>query len=101
MFSFGEIIFTVATLNFKNAPSGKPITKGLYKYSRNPVMVSIYIVFSGICAMMGSWISLILLGITITFSHFALLGEERRLLEQYGDSYEQYKKSVPRYFLIF
>ncbi|GAJ23776.1 unnamed protein product, partial [marine sediment metagenome] len=30
-----------------------------------------------------------------------LLGEEKRLTEQYGDSYLEYKKKVPRYFLFF
>jgi len=79
----------------------KPITTGLYKISRNPQQVMIYIIFLGYSLVIGLWFSMIILIISIFCSHFSILGEEKRLLEQYGESYKEYKKKVPRYFLFF
>ena len=97
----GIITLSTAIINFKNAPLTKPIITGLYKISRNPQIVSIYIIFLGLILMIGSGISLIILLGSITGSHFSILGEEKRLKEQYGDSYLEFKKKVPRYFIFF
>ena len=101
IFLIGLIGLGIAILNFKNAPFDKPITTGLYKISRNPQIVMIFIIFLGYTFLIGSWLSMIILLFSFMGQHFSLLGEERRLTEQYGDSYLEYKKKVPRYFLFF
>lgn len=101
LYFIGIIALSIAIINFKNAPLGKPITTGFYKISRNPQLFSIYIIFLGHILMIGSWISLIILLISIFGSHYSILGEEKRLNEQYGDSYLEYKEKVPRYFIFF
>ncbi len=101
LYFIGIIALSIAIINFKNASLGKPITNGLYKISRNPQLFSIYIIFLGHILMIGSWISLIILLISILGSHFSILGEEKRLNVQYGDLYLEYKKKVPRYFIFF
>ena len=101
LYFIGIIALSIAIINFKNAPIGKPITIGFYKISRNPQLFSIYIIFLGHILMIGSWISLIILLISILGSHFSILGEEKRLNEQYGDLYLEYKEKVPRYFIFF
>lgn len=97
----GTIGFLIALANFKNAPLNKPITKGLYKISRNPQLVMIYIVSLGNCLAIGSWTALIIVSLSIITGHFRILGEEKRLTEQYGESYVKYKEKVPRYFIFF
>ncbi|MFX1593562.1 MAG: methyltransferase family protein [Promethearchaeota archaeon] len=97
----GTIGFLTALINFKYSPLNIPITTGLYKISRNPQLLMIYLVSIGNCLAIGSWIALIFLGLSITFGHFRILGEEKRLAEQYGDSYLEYKEKVPRYFIFF
>jgi len=106
-FIIGTIIFligitglVISILNFKNAPFDKPITKGLYKVSRNPQIVTVYIIILSYTLLIGSWLSLIILLFSFVGQHFSILGEERRLTEQYGDSFLEYKKKVPRYFLF-
>ncbi len=101
LYFIGIIALSTAIINFKNAPLGKPITNGFYKISRNPQLFSIYIIFLGHILMIGSWISLIILLISIIGSYFNILGEEKQLYAQYGDSYLEYKKKVPRYFIFF
>ncbi|MFX1587069.1 MAG: methyltransferase family protein [Promethearchaeota archaeon] len=101
LFLLGTIGVCVAVINFGNAPLDKPIVNGLYKISRNPQMIMIYMMLLGIVLVVGSWISLIILSISISCAHFSILGEEKRLTEQYGELYLDYKKQVPRYFLFF
>ena len=98
LYSLGLLGLVTAIIHYRDSPLQKPITRGLYKVSRNPQMVSLYLLFAGMILVIGSWINLIFLSITITCSHLSILGEERRLTEQYGDSYTAYKKGIPRYF---
>jgi len=101
LFSISQVLLHVAIYNFKRVPLGKPITTGLYKVSRNPQQLSLDIMFLGLCFMIGSWLSIIILMISVTCAHFGILGEEKRLKEQYGESYLEYKKKVPRYLIFF
>ena len=101
IYIFGITGFNVALLNFKNAPIDKPISSGLYKVSRNPQMVMLFIVSIGNSILIGSWTAILLVSFSIIFSHFRILGEENRLTEQYGNIYLEFKKKVSRYFLFF
>ena len=101
LFLVGLTLLIVAIINYRDAPLDEPITNGLYKISRNPQMVGIYIMFGGMTLVIGSWINLIFLGISIITSHFSILGEENSLEQQYGESYLQFKKKIPRYFIFF
>ena len=51
--------------------------------------------------VIGSWINLIFLCIAMKCAHFSILGEEKVLIEQYGEIYFEYKEQVPWYFLFF
>ncbi len=73
LFSIGTVGMAVALVNFKNAPLNKPIASGLYRISRNPQMLTIYVAFLGICLAIGSGIVLILLSISIVGGHFRIL----------------------------
>lgn len=101
LYSVGLIGLGIAIINYRNAPLDKPITRRLYIISRNPQMVMIYIMFAGMILVIASWINLIFLCISIICAHFSILGEEKALTDQYGESYQEYKKKVPRYFLFF
>ncbi len=100
LFAIGLTGFTIALLNFKNTPLNQSITKGLYSVSRHPQALMLLIAGVGISLAIGSWIALLLLVTASLFGRFRILAEERALLEQYGDSYREYMKRVPRYLLI-
>jgi len=101
VFLIGTIGFVIAVTNFKKAPLDKPITSGLYKISRNPQIMTLFLVSFGTSLVIGSWIAIIIIIVSAVFLHFRILGEEKRLTEQYGDSFLEYKKKVPRYFIFF
>lgn len=97
----GETGFLYSLHTFNITPAGEPVTDGLYKISRNPQWVTFAVVMVGFSFMVGSWLILILLSVRIFMNHFRILGEEKALETQYGESYRIYKKSVPRYFVFF
>lgn len=101
LYAAGVIGLVVAMFNFKDTPLGEPVEKGLYRISRHPQLVSLFIAFTGMCLAIGSWLALILLVISRIFEHFGILGEEEMCLKQYGEAYRAYFKRVPRYFMFF
>jgi protein-S-isoprenylcysteine O-methyltransferase Ste14 len=93
--------FISAIHTFNKTPLDEPVTDGLYKISRNPQWVSFAVTLFGAGVMVGSWTILGLYILRVILNHFRILGEERALESQYGESYLNYKESVPRYFLLF
>ena len=101
LYALGLVGLVVALFDFKNTPLGQPVTRGLYRVSRHPQIVTLFVSFLGICLVIGSWLALLMLMISRLFQHFGILAEEEACLGQYGDSYRSYVKRVPRYFLFF
>ncbi len=101
IFIFGSFVQIYAIVNFIKTPMNKPVTTGMYKISRHPQDTSIFISFIGICLCIGSWIALLILLISHIFKHYSVLAEEEACVEQYGESYKEYMKKIPRYMLFF
>ena len=101
LFTLGLLGFVVALLNFNASPLGEPITKGLYRISRNPQQVSIFVAYVGISLAIGSWLALLLITVGIILSHVRIIAEEQSCLAKYGDSYREYMARIPRYFMFF
>ena len=100
LYFLGLAGFVVALLNFKNTPPDQPATKGLYRMSRHPQGLMLFIMAIGMCITIGSWLALFTLILTRLFLHSRNLAEEESCLERYGNSYRAYMKRVPRYLLI-
>ena len=100
LYVLGLTGFIIALINFRNTPLDQPITSGLYGISHHPQVLMLFILGSGICIAIGSWLALFLQIISALFLRSRTLAEETACLEQYGDSYRAYMKRVPRYLLI-
>ena len=107
-FIFGIALYILGLLGLINAlitysktPMNTPVTKGLYKVSRNPQVVCIWLLFAGICFLIGSWLSLMILIVSVLILHQSIIAEEQSCIAQYGESYKDFMKQVPRYFLFF
>jgi len=73
------------------------ITSGPYAWSRNPMYVAWTFIYIGaICIINSVWL-LLLLPIALVLTHFVVLREEKKLEEQLGDSYRDYRQNVRRY----
>lgn len=100
LYVLGLMGLVVALFDFRNTPVGQPVTNGLYALSRHPQIVMLFVMFSGMCLAIGSWLALLTLLMSRLLGHFGILAEEEACLEQYGEPYRDYMKRVPRYFLF-
>ncbi|MCK4693518.1 MAG: isoprenylcysteine carboxylmethyltransferase family protein [Anaerolineales bacterium] len=100
LYILGLVGLIIAILNFRNTPLGQPVTGGLYRLSRHPQILMLFVLFVGICVAIGSWLALLMLMVSKLVQHLGILAEEEVCLERYGDSYRAYMKRVPRYFLF-
>jgi protein-S-isoprenylcysteine O-methyltransferase Ste14 len=101
LFGLGLAGLVIALFDFKNRPLDRPVVQGLYRISRHPQILMLFIAVCGISVAIGSWAVLFAQILASLFGHSRILVEEQACLEQYGDLYRAYMKRVPRYFLFF
>jgi protein-S-isoprenylcysteine O-methyltransferase Ste14 len=97
----GLIGLAKALFDYKNAPLDEPVTRGLYRVSRHPQIVTATGVLLGACIATGSWPALTMLAVARLLSHLGIVAEEEACLKQYGEAYRAYLRRVPRYFVFF
>ena len=97
IYLLGLIILTITVVNVASTPLGKPFTKGVYRYSRNPGYISQVIVFVGIGIASASWFYLLLSAILIVLTYFLVAIEERMTLDKLGNAYREYMSRTPRW----
>lgn len=86
--------------NHEVAPRTKHLmTDGPYRFSRNPMLVGIYIYDIGVLLWLLSWWPLLVFATEVIFLTIQVRSEEKRLETDFGDEYRIYKQQVPRYFL--
>ena len=100
VFLIGLAILTMATINFATAPMEKPITKGMYRFSRHPLYFSLVIVYIGTSIATASWLFLLLGIANIFWIRIESLVEERHCLKIYGSDYQEYMAKTPRWIGI-
>jgi protein-S-isoprenylcysteine O-methyltransferase Ste14 len=96
----GVIIETVAMTNFFTTSVDKPVNKGIYRFSRNPMYFGMFLIFFGTSIACVSLIFLMLTAIFIILSHIVVVYEERFCTQKYGNSYQEYLNRIPRWIGI-
>lgn len=75
------------------------VTHGPYRYSRNPMYVSMTLLYIGLALTTRIWWALLLLpAVLVVLSRVVIAREERYLSNAFGDSYAQYMQRVRRWF---
>jgi protein-S-isoprenylcysteine O-methyltransferase Ste14 len=100
IYLLGVIIETIAMLNFFTTAVDKPVNKGIYRFSRNPMYFGMFLIFLGTSIACVSLIFLILTTIFMILSHIVVVYEERFCLQKYGNSYREYLNRIPRWIGI-
>ena len=101
LYLLGLAALAAAMLTFRHTPLDQPVTRGLYRISRHPQLMALFVAFLGMCIAVGSWLALIMLLLSRFIQHFSILAEEEACLAQYGESYRIYMQRVPRYFSFY
>jgi protein-S-isoprenylcysteine O-methyltransferase Ste14 len=100
IFIFGLVLAEVATIPWGTTSVDEPITSGLYRYSRNPMYIGIFVQFIGVGIISTSWLFMLFMLISISVTILTVISEEKLCLEKYGESYRQYMDKTPRWITI-
>jgi len=76
------------------------VESGLYAFVRHPEFLGHILIIFALTIISQHWISLIVGAILIVLLCFAMIEEEKRNIEKFGDAYRDYMKRVPRINLI-
>ena len=80
------------------APRTKRLmTDGPYRFNRNPMLTGVFIYFAGVCVWLWTWQSMAVFAAFVAIMFVQVLSEEKRLLRDFGQEYEAYKKKVRRF----
>ncbi len=101
------IFFGLAALTMKNSwrvgiPEEKTslITKGIYKWSRNPAFLGFDLLYLSVCLIFFN-IPLMLISVwAAVMLHLQILQEEEHMHRMFGEAYDRYKEHTLRYFGI-
>jgi protein-S-isoprenylcysteine O-methyltransferase Ste14 len=100
IYLFGIAFTIVAIRNFATSPKDKVITNGLYGFTRNPTYIGMILMQTGLGIACSSWLYILLTVVMILLFNANLSAEERYCLYRYGDDYQKYKNSTPRWIGI-
>ncbi len=100
LYLLGMIFNIMAEMNFRTTSIDKPVTKGVYRISRNPQLFGAFLVFIGISVACASWLFLLFTVIMIALYNISVVSEERWCLEKYGTAYREYMNRTPKWIGI-
>lgn len=82
--------------NIEISPKTKKlVVSGPYKYSRNPMLFGTLLMYLAFALFINSITSVVLVGAIFTFMLTVVVKmEEKRLLNDFGNQYEEYRKTV-------
>jgi len=100
IYLLGLIPYAMVFVGFATTPPDKLVTKGIYRYSRNPMYLCTIILLVGIGIAAASWVFLLLSVVYMIMPLLWVDTEERHCLKFYGDTYREYMKRTPRWIGI-
>jgi protein-S-isoprenylcysteine O-methyltransferase Ste14 len=96
----GNFLIMITMINFATTPLDKPVTKGVYRFSRNPMFIGFFLVYFGIATACVSWVYLLITVVFIVVVYYMSPLEEAITLGHYGAAYEEYMKRTPKWIGI-
>ena len=100
IFLLGLVVLTVASVNFTVTPMNRPITRGMYRYSRHPLYLASLLIYLSVGIASASWIFLLIFIVQLVSISIGAVREEHYCLEKYGDDYRIYLDRTPRWIGI-
>lgn len=100
VFVVGLLGLVVSIYNFQKTPLDNPVAIGLYRYSRHPQLVMLFLIGIGLSIALSSWFLVLIRLLSFGLEHPGVIAEENECVRRFGDSYKEYLESVPRYLIL-
>ncbi len=96
---WGEVQFKRAGTNVRpDRPTTAIVDTGPYRFSRNPLYLSLLGLYLGITLAVGTWWPLFWLPLVLVTTRYGIIGrEERYLTAKFGEAYLDYRRRVRRW----
>lgn len=100
IYLLGNLLLIIAMINFATTPPDKPVTKGVYRFSRNPMFIAFFLFYFGIAFACVSWVYFVITILFILIMLHLSPFEEAITLGHYGKEYREYMKRTPKWIGI-
>lgn len=86
------------TSSIPTRPATALVRDGPFRFTRNPMYLSLGIVYAGLALMMDSpWALLLVIPVILAVNFYVIAREERYLEREFGDEYRSYMAEVRRW----
>lgn len=99
-FIFSFVAYITSLLNYATSKPDRPVTKGIYKLSRNPQQIATIFMWIGIGIMTNCLLIIVICLIQFFTVYPTFKAQEKFCIDKYGNDYIEYMKVAPRYFLF-
>jgi protein-S-isoprenylcysteine O-methyltransferase Ste14 len=97
----GITIVFLAIHSFATTPNDKPVSKGIFRYSRNPMYLGGFIFIIGISLVSISWVYFLIALIWVLITHVVEIPvEESECTKKYGTVFTEYMEKTPKWLGI-
>jgi protein-S-isoprenylcysteine O-methyltransferase Ste14 len=93
----GLMAYTIVLVNWATTPVDSEVSRGLYRYSRHPMYVTMFVFFLGLGILTASWVMLLLFVIFVVGCVVYADVEEQSCIEKWGEAYRKYISRTPRW----
>ena len=95
----GLVGIILVLVDWAITPAGQPVTRGIYRYSRHPMYVTMVLLLLGVSIASVSWVFLLFTIITVVgvTRPFSVKIEEAQCLGHYGKAYREYMNRTARW----
>ena len=94
--AFGIIFLLWSSKSRKKGHGEAFVESGMYAFVRHPEFFGHILIIFALVIISQHWVSLIVGAILIVLLGLAMIEEEKRNIEKFGDAYRDYIKRVPR-----
>jgi protein-S-isoprenylcysteine O-methyltransferase Ste14 len=98
IFLFGLFGYIRAMYDYATTSPGVPVTKGIYKFSRNPQQIMSAILWIGTGIVMESYLIITFCILQLILAYHGFLAQEQTCIKKYGQEYINYMNKTRRYF---